>query len=298
MEDLKLHQIENQIFTIRDMQVMFDFHLADLYGTETKRLNEQVKRNAKRFPHEFMFQLTENEWKDLRSQIETTKKNTHLQSQIATSKRRSLPYVFSEQGVAMLSTVLNSDEAIEASVAILKAFVKMRHFLQQNASLFQRLDQLEIRQFQTEKKIEQVFKALDAGITQPDKGIFFDGQVFDAYSFIADLIKKAKSSITLIDNYIDETVLTLLSKRNDQVSATIYTKAISKTLELDLTKHNAQYPPVNVRIFSNSHDRFIIIDDSELYHLGASLKDLGKKWFAFSRMDSLVFQVLNQLLTH
>lgn len=298
MEDLKLHHIENQIFNVRDMQVMFDFHLAELYGTETKRLNEQVKRNAKRFPLEFMFQLTENEWKYLRSQIETTKKNSHLQSQIATSKRRSLPYVFSEQGVAMLSTVLNSDEAIEASIAILKAFVKIRRFLQQNASLFQRLDQLEIRQFQTEKKIEQVFKALDAGITQPDKGIFFDGQVFDAYSFAADLIKKAKSSIILIDNYIDETVLTLLSKRNDQVSATIYTKAISKTLELDLTKHNAQYPPVNIRIFSNSHDRFIIIDDSELYHLGASLKDLGKKWFAFSRMDSLVFQVLNQLLTH
>ena len=241
MKDLKLHHIENLIFTIRDMQVMIDFHLADLYGTETKRLNEQVKRNAKRFPPGFMFRLTDDEWKYLQSQIATSKKNSHLQSQIATSKRRSLPYVFSEQGVAMLSTVLNSDEAIEASIAILKAFVYMRHFLQQNALLFQRVDQLEFKQFQTEKRIEQVFKALEAGISQPDKGIFFEGQVFDAYSFAADLIKRAKSSIILIDSFID---------------------------------------------------------DKELYHLGASIKDLGKKWFAFSRMDSLVFQVLNQLRTH
>lgn len=291
----KIQLVESLILTVRGLQVMLDFHLAELYGTETKRLNEQVKRNKMRFPEGFMFQLSESEWNVLRSQITATKQKTFLQSQFATAKRRTLPYVFTEQGVAMLSAVINSDEAIKASIVIMQAFVNMRKFLLQNASIFQRLDLLELRQLHTNDKIEQVFKALEAGISQPDRGIFFNGQIFDAYAFFADLIKKAKTEIILIDNYVDETTLTLLNKRNHKVPVTIYIKTISKNLQLDLEKHNAQYPPVIVKTFAHSHDRFMIIDQKELYHIGASLKDLGKKWFAFSRMDSLATQVLSNL---
>ena len=298
---INLHDIEKLIFNIRGFQVMIDFHLAEMYGVETKRLNEQVKRNLRRFPDTFMFQLTAAEWEDLQPQIATAKQPNSLRSQIATLEnqrgkhRKFMPYVFTEQGVAMLSAVLNSDVAIDTSVIIMQAFVKMRIFLLQNASLFQRIESLEIKQIKTDDKIEQIFSAIDAGQLQPQKGIFFDGQMFDAYVFVSALIKKTKIDIVLIDNYVDETVLTLLAKRTKNVKALIYTKTISKQLELDLTKHNSQYPPIEVKTFANSHDRFLLIDGTELYHLGASLKDLGKKWFAFSRMDSLAGQVMNQL---
>lgn len=177
----------------------------------------------------------------------------------------------------------------------MQAFVNMRKFLLQNASVFQRLGQLELKQLQTDEKIERVFKALEAGQLQPDKGIFFDGQIFDAYSFVADLTKKAENHIIVIDNYVDESVLTLLGKRKEKVTVTVYTREINKTLQLDLQRHNSQYPPIAVKTFAQSHDRFLLIDKKELYHIGASLKDLGKKWFAFSRMDSLTGQVLKQL---
>lgn len=300
----KGHDVESLIFTVRGLQVMFDFHLAELYGTETKRLNEQVKRNAKRFPGSFMSQLTRQEWEDLQPQIATANHKQLLKSQIATAKRRTLPYVFTEQGVAMLATVLKSDAAIEASIIILQAFVAMRKFMLQNASVFQRLDQLELKQLLTDEKLEQVFKALDAGQPKPEKGIFFDGQIFDAYAFVARLIKEAKTDIVLIDNYVDESVLTLLSKRKPMVNATVYTKAISNTLKLDIEKHNAQYPPITLKTFTQSHDRFLIIDRKGLYHLGASLKDLGRRpvvsevepWFAFSRMEeSMTNLILEQL---
>lgn len=273
---------ENLIFTIRDQQVMLDFHLSQVYNLETKRLNEQVKRNLKRFPDSFMFQLNQTEWEILRSQF-------------ATAKRRTLPFAFTEQGVAMLSSVLNSDYAIQVSIQIMKAFVNMRKFLLNNASIFQRLDRIESKQLQSDEKIDQIFKALDAKTLSTDKGIFFNGQVFDAYIFFTEIIKKAKHHIILIDNYIDESVLLQLSKRNPNVTATIYTGKISQQLSLDLDKHNKQYPPIEIKQFSDSHDRFIIIDHSELYHFGASLKDLGKKWFAFSRMDSMVGDLLKKL---
>ena len=295
MEIEKYEHIENKIFQFRGVHVMVDYHLSELYGVETKRLNEQVKRNKKRFPESFMFQLSQSEWENLRSQIATTIPSTDLRSQFATAKRRTLPYAFTEQGVSMLSSVLNSDEAIEISIQIMQAFVSMRKFLLQNASVFQRLDQVELRLLQTDEKFDRVFKALEAGRPEPDKGIFFDGQVFDAYSFMSALIKKAQKELILIDNYIDESVLTLLTKRRNGVQATLYTKSISKSLQLDLEKHNAQYPKITLKTFTQSHDRFLLIDQSELYHLGASLKDLGKKWFAFSRMDSLSALVLNQL---
>jgi len=171
----------------------------------------------------------------------------------------------------------------------------MRKFLLNNASVFQRLHQIEIKQLQSDEKFEKIFKALEAGKVEPDKGIFFEGQIFDAYSFVADIIKKANSNIILIDNYVDESVLTLLNKRKNNVSAVICTKNITKELQLDVKKHNAQYPVVSVKTFLNSHDRFLIIDNKELYHIGASLKDLGKKWFAFSRMDSLVNDILERI---
>ncbi len=247
-----------------------------------------------------MFQLSEQEWEEVLSQ-NAVPNHRALRSQNAILKvkrgqhRKYLPYVFTEQGVAGLSGILKSERAVKVHVEIMRAFVTMRKFLLQNASVFQRLDQLEIRQIQSDEKFNQIFKALEAGRPESDKGIFFDGQVFDAYAFVSDLIKKAKKEIILIDNFIDESVLTLLSKRQKHVTATIYTKSISKTLQLDLDKHHAQYPEIHVKTFIQSHDRFLLIDQTDLYHIGASLKDLGKKWFAFSRMDSMTALLLNQL---
>lgn len=272
---------------IREKQVMLDRDLAELYQVETKVLNQAVKRNVARFPELFRFQLTQVEVENLRSQ--------NVTSSAEHGGRRYLPYAFTEQGVAMLSAVLRSEVAVQVSIQIMQAFVSMRKFLLQNASVFQRLDQVELRLLQNDEKFDRVFKALEAGRPEPDKGIFFDGQVFDAYVFVSDLIKKAQKELILIDNYLDESVLTLLTKRRNGVQATLYTKSISKSLQLDLEKHNAQYPPIMLKTFSQSHDRFLLIDQSELYHLGASLKDLGKKWFAFSRMDSHASFVLTQL---
>ncbi len=295
MPIIKHEYIENNIFTIHGKQVMLDYHLAELYGVETKRLNEQVKRNAKRFPKDFMFRLTSEEWTNLQSQIATANETNELKSQIATAKRRSLPYAFTEQGVSMLSTVLNSDQAIATSIQIMKAFVNMRKFMLNNASVFQRLDQLELKQLQSEEKFNRIFEALEAGQSKADKGIFFNGQVFDAYAFVSDVVKNAHEDIILIDNYIDESIFTLLAKRKPNVTATVYTQKITKTLRLDAQKHAQQYPAVIVKELQNTHDRFLIIDQKHLYHIGASLKDLGKKWFAFSQMDKLTSLILNQI---
>jgi len=208
-----------------------------------------------------------------------------LRFQIGTSSlhggRRTTPYVFTEQGVVMLSGVLNTDVAIQISVKIVQAFVKMRQFLIQNASIFQRLDYLELNQLKNEEKFDRIFKALDDGKPKYQKGIFFDGQIFDAWVFVAELIKSTQKEIILIDNYIDETVLLLLDKRSQGVKANIYTKTITKSLVLDLEKHNSQYATITIDEFKNSHDRFIIIDRTELYHIGASLKDLGKNGLLF-----------------
>jgi hypothetical protein len=286
MELAKQGLIESRIFTIRGIQIMLDSDLAEIYRTETKFINRAIKRNPLRFPASFVFQLSEIEWENLKCQFGTS--SSH-------GGRRTIPFVFTEQGVAMLSSVLNTETAIQASIQIMQAFVSMRKFLLNNASVFQRLDQIEIKQLKTDQKLEQIFNALEAGQPKPDKGIFFDGQVFDAYLFVADLIKNARTSIILIDNYVDESVLSLLSKRPEKANAMIYTKKISKTLELDLEKHNSQYPPIVIQELQESHDRFLIIDQTELYHIGASLKDLGKNWFGFSKMDHLTETILNKL---
>jgi len=286
MEIVKQQHIESKILLLRDVQVMLDKDLAELYQVETKVLNQAVKRNSDRFPDGFRFQLSEAEKNELVTNCDRFQSLKHSTSN---------PYAFTEQGVAMLSAVLRSDVAVQASIQIIQAFVKMRKFILNNAALFQRLDKVETKQLEADQKFEKIFKALEAGQTKPDKGIFFEGQVFDAYSFVSDLIKRAETNIILIDNYIDESVLIFLSKRKANVSATIFTKENSKTFQLDLKKHNAQYPSIEVKPFADSHDRFLIIDESELYHIGASLKDLGKKWFAFSRMDSLVNVILNRI---
>lgn len=286
--------IENSIFLVRGKQVMLDFHLAEVYQVATKRLNEQVKRNSNRFPESFMFRLTELEWENLWSQIATSAN----QSQNATSlqKHRSkMPYVFTEQGVAMLSAVLKSDHAVAASIQIMDAFVKMRQVINANGWLQERIIRLETKQEETDKNFEKVFEALEKATPQPEKGIFFEGEIFDAYVLVAKLIKSAKTSIVLIDNYVDESVLTLLSKRETGVAAKVITQKITPTLQLDVNKHNQQYPPIEVTEMNTSHDRFLILDEKHLYHIGASLKDVGKKWFAFSQMDSLVNEVLNKL---
>ena len=283
---VKTEEIENLIFTFRDEPVMVDRDLAQLYQVETKVLNQSVKRNLNRFPEMFRFQLNDKERDELVTNCDRFENLKHSSVN---------PYAFTEQGVAMLSAVLRSDIAVEVSIQIIQAFVSMKRFISTNANIFQRLDTVEKRQFIADKKIDQVFKALEDKTITPKEGVFFDGQVFDAYLFISDIIKKAESSIILIDNFIDETVLTMLSKRSEKVSAIIYTKQISKQLKLDLTKHNQQYSKVKIKVMPNSHDRFLIIDNKELYHIGASLKDLGKKWFAFSRMDSLLNDVLVKL---
>jgi hypothetical protein len=207
---------------------------------------------------------------------------------------RRPPYAFTEQGVAMLSAVLKSDTAIKVSVQIINAFVAMRRFLVSNAQVFQRLDNLELKQIQTDKKLNRVLDVIESRDIQPKQGIFYDGQVFDAYVFINDLVKSAKKSIVLIDNYIDESVLVLFSARNKNVSLDILTKNVSKKLELDVKKHNEQYPTVTVKKFTKAHDSFLIIDGKSVYHFGASLKDLGKKWFAFSKMDISAADMLKE----
>ena len=269
--------IERMIYTIRNVQVILDEHIARLYGVETKRLNEQVKRNIDRFQADFMFQLTAEEY-------------TILKSQNATSSwggRRSLPFAFTELGVAMLSSVLTSDYAIQVNIQIMRAFLAMRRFLASNANVFQRLENLEYKQIATDEKVALLYDKLEEGKLEPRQGIFFDGQVFDAYLFVSNLIRQAEQSIILIDNYIDETVLTLLDKRHIGVSATIYTKFLSQQIQLDLNKHNAQYYPIEIKSFNKAHDRFLIVDD-RVYHIGASLKDLGKKWFAFSLLNDII----------
>ena len=281
---ISLEHIESKIYTINGMQVMLDADLAGLYGVETRVLNQAVKRNSERFPQNFCFQLTEIDLENLRSQIVTS----------SWGGRRTLPYAFTEQGVAMLSAVLKSETAVKMSIQIINAFVAMRRFLSLNAQVFQRIDNLELKQIQTDEKLNRVLDVIESKNIQPKQGIFFDGQVFDAYVFINDLVKSAKKSIVLIDNYIDESVLVLFSARNKNVTLDILIKNISKKLELDVKKHNDQYPPVTVKKVTKAHDRFLIIDGKSVYHFGASLKDLGKRWFAFNKMDISAAEMLKE----
>lgn len=285
--EFKNLDIENRIFTIRGKQVMIDRDLGNAFGVETKVLNQSAKRNIDRFPISFRFQLTNLEKEELVTNCDRFRKLKHSTSN---------PFAFTEQGVAMLSAVLNSETAVTVSIQIINAFVEMRKIILTNSGLFQRIDKIELKQIEADQKFERLFRALENRNLQPDKGIFFENQIFDAFTFISDIIRSAKKSIVIIDNFLDDTVFTLLVKRNSKVSVICYTKNISKQLQLDLEKHNLQYPPIELKILSTSHDRFLIIDNVNLFHLGASLKDLGKKWFAFSRMDTETSRMLQALM--
>ena len=278
-------KIESEILVIRGQQVMIDRDLAELYGVETKRLNEQVRRNIERFPEEFCFQLNKEEFENWRSQFATSNSDK--------MGLRRPPYAFTEQGVAMLAAVLKSEQAILVSIQIMKAFVAMRHFLQRNSALFQRLDFIEkrqitteVRQIESEKRIDELFDKMDRYKIEDKQGIFFQGQIFDAYAKFESFIQSAEQETILIDNYVDLSVLERFSKKQKDVKVVIYTDPKTKLSEQDIQKFNEQYPQLTLKHTTKAHDRFLIIDGITLYHIGASLKDLGKKCFAFEVLDS------------
>ena len=278
--------IQNKILVIRNQQVMIDRDIAELYGVETKVLNQAVKRNIERFPERFMFQLNEKEFQFLRSQIVTSKTETR-------GGRQYLPYVFTEQGCAMLSSVLKSPTAIQASIQIMDAFVAMRHFLQSNSEIFAELKAIrqhqietDIHQLESDKRIDELFDRMDRYAIDDTQGIFFQGQIFDAYAKFESFIAQARQSIILIDNYIDLSVLERFTKKNAGVQVTIYTNPQTPITAQDVRRFNAQYPLLEVKHTTTMHDRFLIIDNQTLYHIGASLKDLGKRCFAFDVFDS------------
>ena len=289
MQELIINEnnIKNKIHNIKNQQVMLDRDLAELYEVKAIRLREQVKRNIERFPDDFMFQLSEKEVDFMVSQNAIPSKQ-HLGG--------SLPYAFTEQGVSMLSSVLRSETAINVSIKIIRTFIEMRKLISQNISMFERFERIEQRLNIHDENFNKLFEALEDKSLKPKQGIFYDGQIFDAYIFINDLLKSANEEIVLIDNYIDETIFTLFSKYPN-IRIKIYTQTITKQLKLDFEKYKKQYQNIELFEFKNSHDRFLIIDKKEIYHIGASLKDLGKKWFAFSKFEIESFDILNRLNT-
>lgn len=281
IETTSPNQIASKILIVRGVQVMIDSDLAELYGVQTKRLNEQVKRNIERFPEHFRFQLTDVEREEVVANCD------HLKD-LKFSPHKT--YCFTEQGVAMLSAVLHTPVAVKVSIQIMEAFVEMRHTLAANDHIVRRLETIEHHQLslaqhqeETDNKIEEVFRRLDEGQIKPQQGIFFEGQVYDAYQLVSSLVRKAKKRLVLIDNYIDDTVLTLLDKRSSGVKAVVYTKLIDKKLKLDIARHNSQYAKIDVQKFTKAHDRFLLVDN-EVYHIGASIKDLGQRWCTFTLM--------------
>ena len=283
MQELIINEnnIKNKIHNIRNQQVMLDRDLAELYGVETKVFNQAVKRNIKRFPKNYRFQLNENEKNQLVTKCDWLNSLKHSSS---------LPYVFTEQGVSMLSAILKSDRAIDISIKIIDSFVEMRKIISQNIFMFERFERIEQRLNVHDENFNKLFNALEDKTLKPKQGIFYDGQIFDAYVFVNDLLKLAIDEILLIDNYIDETVFTLFSKYPN-IKIKIYTANITKQLKLDYQK----YQNIELKEFKNSHDRFLIIDKKEVYHIGASLKDLGKKWFAFSKFEIENLKILEKL---
>lgn len=286
MQELIINEnnIKDKIYTIRNLQVMLDKDLAELYGVETKRINEAVKNNQDKFQDDFYFELSDYEFEDLRSKNLTAN----------FSKTRINPKVFTEQGIYMLATILKSKIASQVTVYIIKTFANLRKIISQNISMFERFERVEQRLNIHDKNFDKLFEALEDKTLKAKQGIFYDGQIFDAYVFVNDLIKTAISEIILIDNYIDETVFTIFSKYPN-IRIKIYTQNISKQLKLDFEKYSKQYQNIELKEFKNSHDRFLIIDKKDIYHLGASLKDLGKKWFAFSKFEMNTFDVLARL---
>ena len=306
---LEENSIRSKILVIRGQQVMMDRDLAEIYGVETRVLNQAVKRNSMRFPEQFCFQLTREEINDMKKEYPVishfvispdTKNNMFVGQEGGT---RKLPYVFTEQGVAMLSAILKSETAIKASIQIMTAFVEMRHFLTTNSQLFQRIDFIEKRQIECnvhqneiDKKVDELFTLMDKYNVEDVQGIFFQGQIFDAYAKFESFLAKAKKQIILIDNYVDLSVLQRLTKKNKGVNVIIYTEPKAKLTAQDVQTFNSQYATLTIKYTTKTHDRFLIIDNSTLYHIGASLKDLGKKCFGFEILDSsYIPMILNNL---
>ena len=280
--------IQNKIYTIRGFQVMLDNDLAQLYGVETKRINEADKNNTDKFPDDFYFEATDDELENLRSKFSTS----------SWGGTRYSPKLFTEQGIYMLATVLKSKVATDITLKIIRTFANMRSLIKTNDFYKHQLKELEKRQLsyeiKSDEKFDRIFDALEDKQIHPTNGIFYNGQIFEAYVFISDLIKSAKKSIILIDNYIDDITLTLFSK-NQSIKIQIFTSNISKQLQLDINKYNQQYNNLEVKITKNFHDRFLILDDNDIYHIGASLKDLGNKIFSFSKISIDSSDILKKL---
>ena len=297
-------QIESHIFTIRGTQVMVDRDLAMLYGVETRALNQAVKRNKERFPETYMFQMNDSEFEDWKSQIVTSNHSEETIRYVSMGLRRA-PYVFTEQGVAMLSAVLHSNTAVGVSIRIMDAFVSMRRFLASNAIVYRRLEDVErhlvlsdIHQQESDKRIDELFKRMETHNNDLRQGIFFQGEIFDAYVLFEQILQNATSEIILIDNYVDLSVLERLSKKQLGVSVKIFTHPHTAISPLDVSAFNAQYPQLDMFTTTKMHDRYLIVDNKELYHIGASLKDLGKKCFAFTKMDDadvLIAEILKNI---
>ena len=284
IELIETEKIQNLIYTIRGKQVMLDSDVAMLYHYETKRINEIVKRNQERFPENFCFQLTETEVENLRSQIATSSLD-----KVNYGGRRYLPYVYTEQGIAMLSGLLKNNIAIQISLNIINAFVNMRHFFKDNGKLLQRVSKLEYQQIENNRRFDLVFDQLQKKQIEEQK-IFFQGQIWDSYSLIIDLIQKANMKIVIIDNYVDKTILDMLTKKKEKVEVVIITSTNNKKIQnIDIKKFNIQYPTLKLARKDLFHDRFIIIDNQELYHCGASIKDLGKKCFGINKIEDKMY---------
>lgn len=292
------YDIKSMIYVIRNKQVMLDSDLAMLYQVETRVFNQAVKRNIARFPDSFRFQISKDEYEALRSQIVTSKEEDAKGNK--KGGRRYLPYVFTEQGIAMLSAVLRSDVAIQVSINIMNAFVEMRRFIANNALLFERISNIELKQLeyqkQTDEKLEQIFEYI-SGHEEAGQKVFFDGQIYDAFSLIVSLIQKAEKEITLIDGYVDVGTLDLLSKKKENVSVTIYTQKRTRLTKKDVENFNAQYPALEVKYTKVLHDRFLILDRDTAYHVGASLKDAGKKCFGINLIQDagIIRDILQRL---
>ena len=284
--------IQALIKTIRGVQVILDRDVAGLYGVATGALNRQVKRNEERFPEDFMFRLSAEEWNNLKCQIGIS----------SWGGDRQLPYAFTENGIAMLSSVLRSPTAIEVNIRIMRAFSAMRRFLLANAQMFQRIEAVEKRQIATDAKVDSILERLDA-TEMPLQGVFYDGQLWDARALVLKLIQGAKRSLILIDNWATPETLDLFAKKRKGVKVTIITSEHydkkhvphRKISPADIATFNAQYPRLAVRYNETFHDRFLIIDDKELYLIGASLKDLGRKCFAFTKLDAGAIREIKKL---
>ncbi len=287
IEKYEAENIKNLIYNIKGKQVMLDSDVAMLYHYETKYINLAVRRNQERFPESFCFQLTKEEFDNLRLQFATLNYQTNNKSKVT---RKYLPYVFTEQGIAMLSGILKNEIAIQVSINIINAFVEMRNFIALNGQVFQEINTIKGKLLEHDKKFDRVFDELqNKQESEFKQKIFFDGQIYDAYSLIIDIIKSAKAKILIIDNYIDESILKILAKKNRNVEVVILTSQNCDLSKLDVNKFNKQYPVLKVARTNRFHDRFIVIDNKELYHCGASLKDLGKKCFAISKMEDMEY---------